>query len=134
MATISATGSSATSMAATLARSRLAQAQREVERAQASADALRSKTNAAERDVDQRQTSLSSLASRSRQLDVTYERQLSRAVARPLPDQTQELVTGAVNTTNLTNAIKGSAIQNSSSPFIISARPQPPGNLVNVTA
>lgn len=134
MATISATSTSATAIQASLAKTRLAQAQREADQAQSTANELRAKADNADRDAQKNQNNVRDLAARSRQLDVTYDRQL-RSNKSELPVKTQDLLANLYSSTNQVNAIKGAADEKSNSPFIIvNSQGQATGRIVNVTA
>lgn len=134
MASVSATSSAATSIQASLAKTRLAQAQREADQAQSAANDLRAKADNADRDAQKSQDNVRNLAARSRQLDVTYDRQL-RSNKSELPLKTQDLLANLYSSTNQVNAIKGNADENSTSPFIIvNSQGQATGRILNVTA
>jgi hypothetical protein len=134
MATITASSNATTAIQASLARSRLAQAQREADQAQATANDLRTKADNADRDVQKSQNTVRDLAARSRQLDVTYDRQL-RGNTSELPLKAQDLLANLYSSTNQINAIKGAANDKSNSPFIIvNSQGQATGRIVNVTA
>lgn len=134
MATISATSTSATAIQASLAKTRLAQALREADQAQSTANDLRAKADNADREAQQKQNNVRDLAARSRQLDVTYDRQL-RSNKAELPLKTQDLLANLYSSTNQINALKGATDEKSASPFIIvNSQGQATGRIVNVTA
>lgn len=149
MATISATSSANTSIQASLAKVRLAQARREADQAKSTADELQAKADSADRYAQKTQSTVRDLAATSRALDVTYERQL-RASANTKGEtsttssasssinstaKTQGLLAGLYSAANQANAIKGAANEKSTSPFIIvNSQGQSTGRIVNVTA
>jgi hypothetical protein len=149
MATISATSSANTSIQASLARARLAQARREADQAQSTADDLQAKADSADSYAQKTQSTVRDLAATSRALEATYERQLRNSISASAKEEsgiksntssnattkTQGLLAGLYSAANQANAIKGAANEKSTSPFIIvNSQGQSTGRIVNVTA
>ena len=143
MATISATSNPSTSIQASLAKTRLAQARREADQAQTTADDLQAKADSADRYAQKTRSTVRDMAANNRDLDATYERQLRNTskvndasdAAAISPARTQGLLAGFYSAVNQANAIKGAANEKSTSPFIIVSSPGPStGRIVNVTA
>ena len=147
MATISATSSANTSIQASLAKVRLAQARREADQAKSTADELQAKADSADRYAQKTQSTVRDLAATSRALDATYERQLrasasikdgtsaTSSASTNATTKTQGLLAGLYSAANQANAIKGAANEKSTSPFIIvNSQGQSTGRIVNVTA
>jgi uncharacterized protein YigA (DUF484 family) len=150
MATISATSSANTSIQASLAKVRLAQARREADQAESTADDLQAKADNADRYAQKTQSTVRDLAATSRALDATYERQLRASAsikgetsvtssasssANASTAKTQGLLAGLYSAANQASAIKGAANEKSTSPFIIvNSQGQSTGRIVNVTA
>jgi hypothetical protein len=151
MATISATSSANTSVQASLAKARLAQARREADQAQSNADDLQAKADRADRYAEKTQSTVRDLAANSRSLDATYERQLRASATASTRDgasaspstnssieaaaKTQSLLAGFYTAANQTKAFKGATDEKSTSPFIIvNSQGQSTGRSVNVTA
>ena len=149
MASISFASSSNTSVQASLAKARLAQARRDADQAQSNADDLQAKAERADRYAQKTQSTVRDLAAKSRSLDATYERQL-RASASTKDEarasssassniqaaaKTQGLLAGFYTAANQINAFKGATDEKSTSPFIIvNSQGQSTGRIVNVTA
>ena len=93
MATITSTNSSTPSLQATLSRSRVAQARRDAEVAEATAQDLRSRAEQAERQAQESQGRATSLSRRADQQEATYSREVQARRGRAI-FQSQSQLTG----------------------------------------
>jgi hypothetical protein len=94
MVAITATNSATPSLQASLNQSRLEQARRDADQAEANAQQLRKRADEAEQDSEKNQQNVRELAARGRQLDSTYTTDLrARRTSIPLPTDASQSVT-----------------------------------------
>lgn len=95
MVAITATNSATPSLQSVLVKTRLDQARREANQAEANAQELQVQADAAENDARQSRSTLSDLSQRSQQADPTYQTQIKGSQFGLLPD-TRYQATGRI--------------------------------------
>ena len=133
MVAITATNSATPTAQAVLVKTRLEQARREADQAEASAQSLRAQADAAEIDAQKSQENVRNLSARSRQTSPTYENSITNK--SEVPQKTQDFLVNLYQATNEKFAASGNALKSdpNASP-VINGQGQSTGRIVNVRA
>ena len=133
MGAITATNSATPSLQLALGRSRLEQARREADQAEANAQDLRSQANKAEQDAQKSQDKVHEQAAKNQQLDSTYESQL-KGNKSEVPPQTQDFLVGLYNATRENRAASGNVLKTRTAPIsVLNTQGQATGRIVNIS-
>jgi hypothetical protein len=135
MATISATNSATPSVQQTLGRSRLQQARREADQAEATAQTLRQQADDAEFQAQKSQGQVREQATRNQQLDSSTYASPAKGQRSAVPPSTQDFLVGLYDATHEQRVASGNALKtpaNASS--ILNSQGQTTGRIVNLSA
>jgi type II secretory pathway component HofQ len=134
MATIAATSSATPSLQSVLNQSRVEQARREADQAEAKAQTLRSEADTQERIAQEGQDKVRSLTAQGRQQDATYMSAIKSRSA-VVPKQTQDFLERLYQATSQTFASKGNALKSQANAGpVLNGVGQFTGRIVNLQA
>lgn len=134
MASITATNSATISLQSVLNRSRLEQARRQVDQAEAEARDLRTQANQAEQDAQQGQQKVRSISSEIAKTAPTYTPKVQGA-APEVPEQTQDFLVRLYKATSQKFADSGNALKtDEDAPPVVNSQGQSTGRILNIKA
>jgi hypothetical protein len=134
MATISATNSATVSLQSVLNRSRLEQARRQADQAEAEARDLRSQADQAEQDAQQGQQKVRSISSEIAKSATTYSPKVQGSQPE-VPEQTQDFLVRLYQATSQKFADSGNALKtDANAPPVVNSQGQATGRILNTTA
>lgn len=134
MGTIAATSSATQSLQSALNKSRIEQARREADQAEAKAQTLRSEADAQERLAQEGQDNVRSLTAQDRQQDATYMSAI-KARSAVVPAKTQDFLERLYKATNQAFANGGNALKTSvDAAPVLNGVGQFTGRIVNLQA
>jgi type II secretory pathway component HofQ len=134
MATIAATSSATPSLQSVLNKSRVEQARREADQAEAKAQTLRSEADTQERIAQEGQDKVRSLTAQGRQQDATYMSAIKSRSA-VVPKQTQDFLERLYQATSQAFASKGNALKSQAHAApVLNGIGQFTGRIVNLQA
>jgi len=134
MATISATNSATVSLQSVLNRSRLEQARRQADQAEAEARDLRSQAEQAEQDAQQGQQKVRSISSDIAKSAATYAPK-AQGNQPEVPEQTQELLVRLYQATSQKFADSGNALKtDANAQPVVNSQGQATGRILNISA
>lgn len=134
MVAITATNSATTSLQSVLNRSRLEQARRQADQAEADARDLRSQADQAEQDAQQGQQKVRSLSSEIAKSNSTYSPRIQGAQTE-VPEQTQDFLVRLYEATSQKFAESGNALKtDKNAPPVVNTQGQATGRILNITA
>lgn len=134
MVAITATSNATPSLQSVLNRSRVEQAGREAEQAEANAQQLRAQANEEERKAQQGQEKVRTLTAQARQSDATYTSAVKGSTSE-VPPETQDFIERLYKATSQKFADSGNALKTTAngSP-VINIQGQSTGRIVNISA
>jgi hypothetical protein len=134
MVAISATNTASPSLQAVLSRSRIDQARREADQAEANAQQLRGQADAEERKAQQGQDKVRELTAQGRQSDSTYTAAV-KGNASAVPARTQDFLVRLYKATSQKFADSGNALKsNANAGPVVNAQGQATGRILNTSA
>lgn len=134
MVAIVATNSATRSLTATVVQSRLEQARREADQAEANAQSLRSQADAAELEAQRQDNTVRKLSDQSKQGDSTYTNQV-RPPRTEVPPTTQDFLLRMYNATSSKFAASGNALKsNEQAAPVVNSQGQSTGRILNLSA
>ena len=134
MASITATNSATVSLQSVLNRSRLEQARRQADQAEAEARDLRSQANLAEQDAQQGQQKVRSISSEIAKAAATYAPKV-QGTAPEVPEQTQDFLVRLYKATSQKFADSGNALKtDEDAPPVVNSQGQATGRILNIQA
>ena len=134
MVAITATNSATTSLQSVLNRSRLEQARRQADQAEADARELRSEADQAEQDAQQGQQKVRFISSEIAKEAATYSPRVQGSQAE-VPTQTQDFLVRLYEATSQKFADSGNALKtDKNAPPVVNTQGQATGRILNITA
>lgn len=134
MVAITATNSATTSLQSVLNRSRLEQARRQADQAEAEARDLRSQADQAEQVAQRGQQKVRSLSSEIARAAATYSPRVQGAQTG-VPEQTQDLLVRLYDATSQKFADSGNALKtDKNAPPVVNTQGQATGRILNIAA
>lgn len=134
MVAIASTTNATPSLQASLLRTRVEQAQREADRAEADARDLRSQADQAEQEAQSKQETASGLAAQSRSPEITYSSP-TRAASSQVPAQTQDFLVRLYRSTSQKFADSGNPLKSDPNAApVVNSQGQATGRIVNIRA
>jgi len=131
---ITATNSATTSLQSVLNRSRLEQARRQADQAEAEARDLRSEAEQAEQDAQQGQQKVRSISTEIAKAAATYSPRV-QGVQAEVPEQTQDFLVRLYEATSQKFADSGNALKtDKNAPPVVNTQGQATGRILNITA
>jgi hypothetical protein len=134
MVAIAATSSATPSLQSVLTKSRIEQARREADQAEASAQNLRSQADAEERKAQEGQEKVRSLSAQRAPQDATYTSALKPSVSE-VPAQTQDFLERLYKATSQKFAESGNSLKNNPDAApVVNSQGQSTGRILNIKA
>ena len=132
MVAITATNSATPSLQLALSQTRLEQARREADQAEANAKNLRSQADQAEQESQNRQNDVQSLTSQTAQAQATYSASL-KASPSAVPAATQDLLVRLYSATSQKFADSGNALKSTpGAASVVNTQGQSTGRILNI--
>ena len=138
MVAIAATTNATPSLQMALMRTRVEQAQREADRAEADARDLRSQADRAEQEAQSKQKAANGLAADTRNIALTYSAPVkvgNPAAAPQVPPQTQDFLIRLYRSTSQKFAASGNPLKtDADAPPVLNSQGQATGRIINIRA
>ncbi len=134
MVAITATNTASPSLQSVLNRSRVDQAMREADQAEANAQNLRAQANEEERKAQDGQEKARTLTAQGREADATYLSSIKGKTSE-VPEQTRDFLVRMYKASSQKFAANGNALKsNADAPPVVNSQGQATGRIVNLSA